>query len=89
MRVQAVSELQRDQAWVPAGGGGVDLSLLAACLCPSEQVQEEPDEVWEPDQLLAALKSELLGDCGAAAAAGDWGPAADEDVWNVHGGHCP
>jgi hypothetical protein len=27
---------------------------------PSFQVQEEGDDVWEPDQLLAALKSELL-----------------------------
>jgi len=67
-RVQPISELQRDQAWVPAGAGGgggggstdTDLSLLTACLCPSEQVQDEVDEVWEPDQLLAALKYELM-----------------------------
>lgn len=124
-RVQPVAELQRDQAWVPEGAeeGGIDLSLLTACLCPSDlvrrlappaarshasgtplacgsracwgqrkppagastspphtaarahaaarvaltQVEAEGDEVWEPDQLLAALKSELYASEDPAA----------------------
>jgi hypothetical protein len=40
--VQRISELQRDKAWVPAGtpeSADIDLSLLTACLCPSEQVR--------------------------------------------------
>lgn len=39
-RAHAVAEAARDQAWVPAGAGeGLDLSLLTACLCPSELVR--------------------------------------------------
>ncbi|GBF95158.1 hypothetical protein Rsub_07742 [Raphidocelis subcapitata] len=74
LRVQPIAELQREQALLPAGAGAaadIDLSLLTACLCPSEQVQGEGDDVWEPDQLLAALKSEL--------AAGEDGGGAPQD----------
>jgi hypothetical protein len=41
--VQPLSELQPDAGWRPPagapGGGDIDLSLLTACLCPSDQVR--------------------------------------------------
>ena len=40
--LRPMAELQRDQALLPAGeaaSGGVDLSLLTACLCPSDQAR--------------------------------------------------
>lgn len=38
-RMQAVAELEQDQGWVlPARDDDIDLSLLTACLVPSEQV---------------------------------------------------
>lgn len=44
-QVQAISELELDQAWVPAQPGrntDINLSLLTSCLLPSAQVSEPP-----------------------------------------------
>ncbi|WIA19345.1 hypothetical protein OEZ85_003976 [Tetradesmus obliquus] len=69
-RVQAMAEL--DQGWLPskAEAGDIDLSLLTACLLPSEQVVEPP-EVWDYDLLFSQLKAELQKEGAAGEASRD------------------
>lgn len=46
---------------------GIDLSLLTACLCPFEAVQEGEEE-WTPDQLFTDVASEIHADMEKAEA---------------------
>eukprot|EP00878_Enallax_costatus_P043411 GHUV01051383.1.p3 GENE.GHUV01051383.1~~GHUV01051383.1.p3 ORF type:complete len:106 (+),score=28.82 GHUV01051383.1:916-1233(+) len=66
-RVQAMSELEQDQGWLPtkAESEDIDLSLLTVCLLPSDQVIEPPD-VWDYDLLFSQLKAELQNEVGSA-----------------------
>eukprot|EP00877_Chromochloris_zofingiensis_P000368 jgi/Chrzof1/10331/Cz04g38050.t1 len=58
-KLAALTDLDKDQSWVPAGAGAdIDLSLLTSCLLPLDQVAE-PDEVWQYDVLFAEVKAEL------------------------------
>jgi hypothetical protein len=63
-RVQAMSEL--DQGWLPskAESDDIDLSLLTACLLPSEQVRQCGLRVfvwpWRSGLIFAALCSPLV-----------------------------
>lgn len=45
-RVQAMSELEQDQGWLPVKSESedIDLSLLTVCLLPSEQVGGQQQE---------------------------------------------
>lgn len=44
-KLAALTDLDKDQSWVPAGAGAdIDLSLLTSCLLPLDQVRihEQP-----------------------------------------------
>ncbi|KAG1681326.1 hypothetical protein FOA52_007372 [Chlamydomonas sp. UWO 241] len=59
-KVQNLANLDEDMQFrLPATEDReIDLSLLTAFLCSSEQV-DEADEVWDPDMLVSAVASEL------------------------------
>lgn len=59
-RVQDIAELEGDMQFrLPSNDDrDIDLSLLTACLCSSEQVHEG-DELWDYEQLFTAVASEL------------------------------
>ncbi|MEW5306386.1 MAG: hypothetical protein WDW36_008854 [Sanguina aurantia] len=59
-KVQDIAELDEDvQFRLPTTEDkDIDLSLLTAVLCSSEQVHED-DEIWDPDMLLTQVASEL------------------------------
>ncbi|KAJ9523267.1 hypothetical protein QJQ45_024052 [Haematococcus lacustris] len=59
-KVQGIEELEEEGHFNLPGNTDrdVDLTMLTSVLCSSEQVHE-PDEVWDPDMLLAGVASEL------------------------------
>mmetsp|Transcript_24236 Transcript_24236/g.52967 ORF Transcript_24236/g.52967 Transcript_24236/m.52967 type:complete len:260 (-) Transcript_24236:603-1382(-) len=59
-KVQGMEELDEDMQFrLPSTDDrDIDLSLLTAVLCSSEQVNE-PDEAWDPDMLFTNVASEL------------------------------
>eukprot|EP00199_Chlamydomonas_sp_CCMP681_P005847 CAMPEP_0119103696 /NCGR_PEP_ID=MMETSP1180-20130426/2082_1 /TAXON_ID=3052 ORGANISM="Chlamydomonas cf sp, Strain CCMP681" /NCGR_SAMPLE_ID=MMETSP1180 /ASSEMBLY_ACC=CAM_ASM_000741 /LENGTH=242 /DNA_ID=CAMNT_0007088265 /DNA_START=21 /DNA_END=749 /DNA_ORIENTATION=- len=71
-RVQGMEELDEDQQYrlPPTGDRDIDLSILTAVLCSSEQVHEE-DEAWDPDLLFSQVASELHGEMDQGAEPSD------------------
>mmetsp|Transcript_63277 Transcript_63277/g.200143 ORF Transcript_63277/g.200143 Transcript_63277/m.200143 type:complete len:293 (-) Transcript_63277:43-921(-) len=71
-RVQTIKELDHDMQYnIPSNADKeIDLSLLTACLVPSERILEDED-VWEAEALLQSVSQELTSEAEALEENGD------------------
>jgi hypothetical protein len=83
-QVQAISELELDQAWVPAQPGrntDINLSLLTSCLLPSAQVGRAESYSLGHRAIHTAYREEWQGQGPKYSWQGGMGRAGAKTEW--------